>query len=74
MVLLVFMEIRWKVDGEVSGFEYSFFDYVIKGYSGQDCLQVADVIHLAVDTVQDCHPTAKKSIIQSDNASVFASQ
>ena len=45
------MEIRWKVDGEVSGFEFSFVDYVIKGYSIQDHVQVTDVIKFAVDTV-----------------------
>ena len=37
-------------------------------------MQVADVIKLAVDTVQDYHPTAKKFISQSDNASGFSSQ
>ena len=74
MSLLGIMEIRWKVDGEVSGFEYSFVDYVIKGYYGQDHVQVAAVIKLAVDTVQDRHPDAKKVIIQSDYPSVFASQ
>ena len=44
MSLLGIMEIRWKVDGEVSGFEYLFVDYVIKGYSGQDHVQVAYII------------------------------
>ena len=51
MSLLGIMEIRWKVDGGFSGFEYSFADYVINGYSGQDHVQVAAVINLAVDTV-----------------------
>ena len=74
MSLLVIMEIRWKVDGEVSGFEYSFSDYVIKVYSDQDNVQVAAVIQLAVDKVQDRRPAAKKVIIKSDNASGFASQ
>ena len=74
MSLLGFMEIRWKVDGEVSGFECSFFYCVIKGYSGQDHVQVAAVIQLDVDTVQDRHPAAKKVIIQSYNESGFASQ
>ena len=32
------------------------------------------LIHLAVDTVKDRHPAAKKVTIQSDNASGFASQ
>ena len=74
MRLLGIMEIRWKVDGQVSGFEYLYFDYVIKEYSGQDQVQVAAVIQLAVDTVQDRHPSAKKVIIHSDNASGFTSQ
>ena len=51
MRLLRIMEIRWKVDEEVSGFEYSFLDYVIKVYSGQDHVQVSAVIQLAIDTV-----------------------
>ena len=74
MILLGFMEIRWKAGGDVSGFEYSFVYYVVKGYSGQDHVQVAAVIQLAFDTVQDCHPASKKFIIQSDHANGFASQ
>ena len=31
MSLMGFMNIRWKVNGDVSGFEYSFADYLIKG-------------------------------------------
>ena len=68
------MEIRCKVNGEVSEFEYSFVDYVIKRWSGQDHVQVEDVIQLAVDTLQDLYPAAKKVIIQSDNAGGFTSQ
>ena len=74
MSLLGIMEIRWEVYGEVSGFEYLFVDYAIKGNSGQDHVQVASAIQLAVDTVQDRHPDAKKIIIQSDNKTDFASQ
>ena len=74
MSLLVSMEIRWKLDGEASGFEYLSIDYVIKGYSGQDSVLVSVVINLNVDIVQDRHPAAKKFIIQSDNTSAFASQ
>ena len=61
LIFLGIMEIRWKVVGEISGFEYSFVGYVIKGYSGQDNLQVADIIQLAVDTVQDHDTAAKRS-------------
>ena len=34
MNMLGIMELSWKVDGKISGFEYSFVDYVIKGCSG----------------------------------------
>ena len=60
MILLGVMEIRWKFDGEISGFEYSFVYYVIKEYSLQDHVQVVVVIQLAVDTVQYLHPAAKR--------------
>ena len=52
MSLLVIMEIKWKVDGEVSVFEYSFVEYIIKGYSGQYNVQVEAVIQLTVDTMK----------------------
>ena len=47
------VEVKWKVDGEISGFQYSFFDYVIKGYSSQDKVKVAAIIKLAVETLKD---------------------
>ena len=68
------MKIGCKVDGEVSEFEYSCVDYVIKGYCVKDHVQVAAVIQLDVDTVQYHYPAEKKVIIQSDNASGFYSQ
>ena len=52
MSFLVIMEIRWEVYGGVSGFEYSFVDFLINGYSGQYHVQVAAVIHLDVDKLQ----------------------
>ena len=74
MSLLRFMEIRRKVDAKVYGFEYSFADDVIEGYSGQDHVQAEAAIQLAVDASQGRNPAAKKVIIQSDNASGFSSQ
>ena len=59
MSLLGIMEIRWEVNGEVSGFEYLFVDYVVKGYSGPDHVQVSTLIQVSVDTVQYLHPAAK---------------
>ena len=61
MSLLGIMEIRWKVDGEVSGFEYSYVDYVNKGYSVQDYVQVVAIIQLSIDTFQDRHNATKRS-------------
>ena len=61
-------------DGEDSGFEYSFVDFVIKWYTGQIHVKVADLIQWALDTVQYRHPAAKKFFIQSDNASGFGTQ
>ena len=51
MSLLGIMDIMWKIDGRVSGFEYSFVYYLIQGYSDQDHVQVESVIQLSVDTV-----------------------
>ena len=51
MSFLSTMEVRWKVDGKCSGFEYLFVYYVVKGYSGQDYVQVASVVQLKVQTV-----------------------
>ena len=59
--MLGIVKIGFKLYGEVSGFEYSFVDYVIKGYYGQDHVQVAALIQLAVDIMQDQHPSAKSS-------------
>ena len=74
MSLLVITEIRCKYDGGVSRFEYSFGDYVIKGYSFQDNVQVTDEIRFGVYIVQYHHPDSKKVIIQSYSASGFVSQ
>ena len=62
------------MDGKISEFVYSFVDYVIKGYSGQDHVHIAAAIQLAVDTVRYRHTSAKNIIIHTDNASGFASQ
>ena len=66
------MEVRWKVDGEISAIEQSFVDYIIRGYYDQDHAQVVAVIQLYVDTVQELHPAANKIMIYSDNSSGFA--
>ena len=72
MILLGFMEKRWKVIGKVRGLEYEFSDYVINRYSVKDHVQVASIIQSAIDTVKYLHPAANNVIIQSDNASDFS--
>ena len=56
MSLLGIMEISQKYYGGVSGFEYSFVEYEIKEYYGQDHVQAAASIQIDTNTVQDRHP------------------
>ena len=72
--MLVMMEVRWKVDGKIIGFIYSFVDYVIKEYSGQDHVHISATIQLAVNTVQVFNHASNNIIIHSENACGFASQ
>ena len=55
----------WRYGGKLMGkavdLNINFWFFLIKGYSGQDHVQVAYLIKLAVDTMQDHHPSAKKS-------------
>jgi hypothetical protein len=57
-----------------SGFQYSFVDYIFKGYARQDNVQVASVIKNIVQEVQEHHPNVEELIFKSDNASCFALQ
>ena len=60
-------------DGKL-GYEYSFEDYIIKGYSGQDNVQVGAVVSTIITRIKLTKPKIKSIIFQSDNASCFASQ
>lgn len=62
------------VEVEVGGFEYSFVNFIFKNYSGQDHVQVASAIEQIISHVHEKFPEVKEIIIQSDNASCFASQ
>jgi hypothetical protein len=75
MSLLGTMQVRWVVDinGD-GGFQYAFVDYVVKGYSGQDHIQVCAVIQQMVQLIQEKQPETKEVCFQSDNATCFASQ
>jgi hypothetical protein len=71
------MEVQWRTETlngkEASGFQYKFTDYIFKGYAGQDNVQVAAAVEIMVQQVKGRNPSVKSVIIQSDNASCFAS-
>ncbi len=76
MSMLGTMKVQWKSHAGTtgSGFQYSFVDYIFKGYAGQDNVQVASAIENIVQKVKEHHPEVEELIFQSDNASCFASQ
>ena len=53
MHLLGMMMIRWKIADNEAGYEYSFHDYIVKGYTSQDHVQVGTVIQLASRIIND---------------------
>lgn len=62
------------IEKEVGGFEYSFLNLLFKDYTGQDHVQVSSAIEKIVSYVNEKYPEVKEIIIQSDNATCFASQ
>ena len=70
MSVLGAMIVTWKT----KGFEYKFIDCVFKGYTGQDNIQMAAALELLIGIVQEQDTNIKEIIIQSDNATCFASQ
>ena len=57
------------------GFEYTFYDMIIKGYLDQDVLQVAAVLtKVLLPQLKKDKPLLEELIIISDNASCLASQ
>ena len=75
MSVLGVMIVVWttKEDG-TCGFEYHFFDIVMKGHAGQDNVQVAAALELIVELVHERFPETEDIVLQSDNASCFSSQ
>jgi hypothetical protein len=61
-------------DSNEMGFQYSFVDYIISGYTGQDNVQVCAILQLLCSSVQKKHPDVKEIFLQSDNATCFSSQ
>jgi len=53
---------------------YKFVDYIVKGYTGEDVLQVCSVITEILRRVSEHMPDITDICLQSDNASCFASQ
>lgn len=78
MSVLGSMEVRWKrattADKNDEGFVYKFTNYVLKGYAGQDNVQVSAVLENMIRDIGERYSAVKRIIIQSDNASCFASQ
>ena len=53
MNLLVIMLIRWIICDNESGVDYSFHDYIVKGYTSQDQVQVRAIIQLVSRIIND---------------------
>ena len=73
MSLLGMMMIRWNIADDKIGYEYSFHDYVVKGYISQDHVQVGAIIQLASRITNDNGLEIQNIMIQSDNASGISS-
>ena len=72
MSLLDTMIVQWLTENK--GFVYCFENFVFKGYAGQDHVQVAASLQQIVKEVKSNYLEIKEIVIQSDNASCFASQ
>ena len=70
MSVLGTMVVQWltKDDSNEMGFQYSFVDYIIAFYSGQDNVQVCAILQLICSSVQKKFPNVKEICIQSDNS------
>ena len=68
------MVVQWLKKGDHWGYSYKFIDIVFKGYDGQDNVQVAASIKMLVEHVHSQIPGIKEIVVQSDNATCFASQ
>ena len=73
MSLMGAMEMQWvknvNAAGElVEGFQYSVTNYICKGYAGQDNVQVASLLEIIINEVQQKHKHVSEIILQSDNA------
>lgn len=75
MTMLRTMVIQWIMNNQEAGaFEYCFVNYIFKGYSGQDNVQVASAIQEIRQWIGQTYDNVRDIVIQSDNASCFSSQ
>src|SRR5688572_11376737 len=75
MSVLGSMMTSWMINEKgVGGYQYQFKDYILKGYTGQDNLQVAAVIEKILNHVKLECPHIDQVIFQSDNATCSALQ
>ena len=72
MSLLGTMLVQWSA--EKNGFVYRFDNIAFKGYAGQDNVQVAAAVKQVIEQVKTNYPEIREIIVQSDNATCFASQ
>lgn len=71
MSVLGEMLVYWSHDK--SGYIHRFEDYVLKGYSAQDNVQVSSVIQQIVSDIHYNYPWLQEIVFQSDNDSCFSS-
>ena len=65
MIILGSMEVRWEESSDVSHsqvFNYSFVDFVIKGYYGQDNIQLDAIYQKLNQIVKETNPSVKENL------------
>ena len=71
--LLGAMLVRKVVRDGNAGFEYVFYDTLVKHYNTQDTTQVSDAFDILVERIKADFPELTDIIVQSENASCLAS-
>ena len=62
MGLLRIIMTRWKIRDNEAGYEYSFHDYVVKGHTSQNHIQIGAIIQLVSRIIHDNGLDIKKII------------
>ena len=57
--LLGIMEAMWKSDNKDESVQYTFQDYVIKGYISQDAIYVFSIIKLVIRIIDERYEVKK---------------